>query len=515
MNTLRFDDDFLLKYGGLFQTEKLSALMDSKIEQIDERIKAEYPNRVTLYWYIHPEDKNEVLLARHLQIDVSDPKLVSSFANSFKSAFAKKFTSVALDERKKLFLSYAIIDHEGLHKNFSSITLGMNEKERYKAIASIDKAVYGAFAKVSKTSPLEEEFDRLSAKTYRFIRDNFSVISSLSFTLLSLLLLIRLNAVPITSIDYSAISFAIAFTIIRLIGVFVFTAISAYVFILILILFIYIYSQKLQMSSKLYLNSETVKFLLPGTIFLVIILFILPMYFTLISKNKDPITDAAMKSYLFDAQIPAIVKMKYEDINSTTNKLQSVTKNVLYLGEDGQNVLFLRDDDIHRLIYQDRKLTERICMAEIHTYADYMLPMIYAQTFDDRVYRRTRSKKVTIASDNLAFQEAFCFNIYPKPIRIKSTNEPMLLMGQVKQEQYGEIDKFYYLDMPVVMAKVAEKPEICQAKNEKEFLLSIMRSEVLKETPYKTREIKSEKDYEPFDMYQHVCYKSLVEQDKK
>lgn len=309
--------------------------------------------------------------------------------------------------------------------------------------------------------------------------------------------MMRLISIPSDSIQFDTLSFSISYALV--INVIGFT----FLFLLFWLMQIMTYvivrlNKKWQMRFEIYnvnheVKSNAIAF---GVIFLCFAFFYI-VFMTLFTNKKDFFSDVALPIYLGKTQTPSYMQISFQDLN------ESKTSNVLYISENAQTTYFLYDYDLNQLIYQNKDLSKSLCMGEEKkSYVDSMLPMIYAKTFANQIYRKTRTKDVRLSSKHLPFQETFCFTTYPKAIHYKTNNKVLILMGQPDSDQNEK--QYFYYDFATIKKDVLAHKGICDVNNNLDFIKNIMRSEVIKQIPYQENKLDSNK-FEEFDLYHYAC----------
>lgn len=497
MDTLSFDNDFLLKYGGLFHTVRLDVFA-KHVDKLNSAIRKKFVQRISIYWYVHMADnENEILFARHMQMDSSKTKDTRSFSVYFKKAFVEKYPYLALEKQVKFNVSYVIIKHNELNQQHLWPTLAeKSSKEKLHINYQINRDFCNAFSKVEKYSPFEEKVPEFLKSVATYLSQNFTKIAPVFLAFFTFILLIRLISIPTDSIQFQSLSFSISSTLFFYIFVIVSFCFVIWLVMIGMSFLLGLASKRIQMNSEMYVSDDAKTYAVSLAIVLILILFIVTAYKALFT-DSDPFSDIALPIYLGDTQSPSYMQIKFQDLN------ESKTSNVLYVYENSQNTYFLYDDDLNSLIYRNQDLTKSLCMGdEKKSYVESMLPMIYAKTFDNQMYRKTRTRTVQLSAQDLPFQETFCFKQYPEAIRLKSNNQVLILMGQPDPDNNEKL--FYYYDFTTVKKDILSYHDICDVNNSHDFIKKMMRSEVLKNFEYRVNEL-DQNDFEEWDIYQYAC----------
>lgn len=333
MDKLSFDDDFLLSFGDLFHTMKLNDF-SSYMDMLSKKIQKDYTQRVSMYWYIHTDNKNEILVARHLQIDPHEIKYQKKLSWQFQNAFTNKYPFISFDEKEKLSVSYTIVEHEEF--NFKCLNPDVEKVDQKYVIVhhkfEINKDIYKAFSKVEKLFPFEDKVFQIYQTAKIYISEHFTKITPIFFAFFTIVLLKRLTSVPTDSIQFQSLSFSISYTLITYAIVLLITGFLFWFIFISMGLLVGWSNKKLQMKLELYdINLEAKNNTLLISIILILLLFFFTFYNGFITDKKDPFSDVALPIYLGDTQTPSYMKIKFQDLN------ESKTRNVLYLYENSQN----------------------------------------------------------------------------------------------------------------------------------------------------------------------------------
>lgn len=470
MHKLCFDDDFLLKYEGLFKTIQLDVFA-RHVTTLCKAIGKIKSKRITIYWYVHTTDKNEILVARHLNIESEKLTLENNLSIQFTKVFTEKFPYVTRHKKKELFVSYAIVEHED---------------EKF----DLNKSMFTAFSNVER----KLNFDN---KIGIFVAKHFIKIAPLILTFFTFILMMRLISIPSDSIQFDTLSFSISYALV--INVIAFTLLFLLFWLMQIAMYVIVrLRKKWQMRFEIYnVNHEVKSNAIAFGVIILGIAFILIAILTLFTNKKDFFSDVALPIYLGKTQTPSYLQISFKDLN------ESKTSNVLYISENAQTTYFLYDYDLNQLIYQNKDLSKSLCMGEEKkAYTESMLPMIYAKTFANQIYRKTRTKDVRLSSKYLPFQETFCFITYPKTIYYKSNKKILILMGKPDSDENNK--QYFYYDFATVKKDVLAYKGICDVNNNTDFIKNIMRSEVVKYVPYQENKLDSN-EFEEFDLYQYAC----------